>query len=73
MVQPSPCEVVPQTGRKAAAGGSPYLGHPHEVAAAGVPSRTPPARRSAGSARPRRQAPALAVRLWCRRGDFGRR
>ena len=39
MVQPSPCEVVPQTGRKAAAGGPPYLGHSHEVTAAGGPSR----------------------------------
>ena len=54
MVQPSPCEVVPQTGRKAAAGGSPYLGHPHEVAAAGVPSR--PHRHAVAPAAPARAA-----------------
>jgi len=53
MVQPSPCEIVPQTGRKAAAGGSPYLGHPCEVAAAG------------GLSRPHRHAtaPAALARL----------
>ena len=52
MVQPSPCEVVPQTGRKAAAGGSPYLGHPCEVAAAGGPSR--PHRHATAPAAPAR-------------------
>ena len=54
MVQPSPYEVVPQTGRKAAAGGSPYLGHPNEVAAAGGPSR--PHRHAVAPAAPARAA-----------------
>ena len=54
MVQPSPCEVVPQTGRKAAAGDSPYLGHPHKVAAAGGPSR--PYRHAVAPAAPARAA-----------------
>ena len=54
MVQSSPCEVVPQTGRKVAAGDSPYLGHPHEVAAAGGPTR--PYRHAVAPAAPARAA-----------------
>ena len=52
VVQASARDVVPHTGRKAAVGGPPYLGHPYEVAAACGPSRP----RGCGAHRGRRPA-----------------
>ena len=74
MVQPSPFEDVPHTGLKAA-GDPPYLGHPHEVAAAGGPSR--PHRHAMAPAAPARLPTRQRARSRCAEGvatrGFGRR
>ena len=58
---PAPCEVGPRTGRKAAARGPPYLGHPNEVAPADGPSS--PLRHAAAPAAPARLDSACAPGL----------